>query len=263
MDDGHRQATASVVSRARQTAIRLSEWGQRKVARFPEYREDLPAAMGPPYDRVRQFTMTSAERMFALSEAVKYVVHAGIPGDVVECGVWRGGSAMLCAYGLLDAGDTTRHLYLYDTYSGMPMPTARDRDFRGVLAMRRWSTQATDHGSDWCYASLDEVRENLAGTGYPQDHVHLVEGRVQDTLPGTAPERISLLRLDTDWYDSTLHELEHLFPRLSVGGVLIIDDYGHWQGVRDAVDEYLQKNQVDILLNRLDYSGRLGVKTKD
>jgi hypothetical protein len=91
-------------------------------------------------------------------------------------------------------------------------------------------------------------------------HVRLVKGKVEDTVPKNAPEKIALLRLDTDWYESTRHELVHLFPRLLPGGVLIIDDYGHWQGARKAVDEYIAGNQVKILLNRVDYTGRIGVK---
>jgi O-methyltransferase len=91
-------------------------------------------------------------------------------------------------------------------------------------------------------------------------HVRLVKGKVEDTVPKNAPEKIALLRLDTDWYESTRRELVHLFPRLVPGGVLIIDDYGHWQGARKAVDEYIAGNQVKILLNRVDYTGRIGVK---
>ena len=91
-------------------------------------------------------------------------------------------------------------------------------------------------------------------------HVRLVKGKVEDTVPKNAPEKIALLRLDTDWYESTRRGLVHLFPRLVPGGVLIIDDYGHWQGARKAVDEYIAGNQVKILLNRVDYTGRIGVK---
>jgi O-methyltransferase len=79
-------------------------------------------------------------------------------------------------------------------------------------------------------------------------------------LPEFAPECISLLRLDTDWYESTRHELIHLFSRISKGGVIIIDDYGHWKGAREAVDEYIRENNIKILLNRIDYTGRIGVK---
>ena len=82
---------------------------------------------------------------------------------------------------------------------------------------------------------------------------------MEDTIPKKAPQMISLLRLDTDWYESTRHELIHLFPRIAPFGVIIIDDYGHWQGVREAVDEYIRENNIKILLNRVDYTGRIGV----
>jgi len=108
---------------------------------------------------------------------------------------------------------------------------------------------------------LDEVKKNVYGTGYPQDKIHFVKGKVEDTIPGTMPNQIALLRLDTDWYQSTMHELTHLFPLLQAKGVLIIDDYGHWQGAGKAVDEYFADKQISILLNRIDYSGRIAIKT--
>jgi O-methyltransferase len=100
----------------------------------------------------------------------------------------------------------------------------------------------------------------VLSTGYPAERVHLVEGRVEDTLPAAAPEEIALLRLDTDWYESTKHELVHLYPRLSPGGVLILDDYGHYEGARRAVDEYFESAGGRPLLTRVDYTGRVGIK---
>jgi hypothetical protein len=85
-------------------------------------------------------------------------------------------------------------------------------------------------------------------------------GKVEDTIPADIPEKIALLRLDTDWYESTKHELIHLFPRLQKGGVLIIDDYGFWKGARKAVDEYFAENNIQILLNRIDDTGRMAIK---
>jgi hypothetical protein len=89
----------------------------------------------------------------------------------------------------------------------------------------------------------------------------LIAGKVEETLPEHAPESIALLRLDTDWYESTRHELEHLFPRVVAGGVLLLDDYGHWKGSRKAVDEYFAAQGITMLLNRVDYTGRLGIVT--
>ena len=209
---------------------------------------------------VERFTMTSPERIVAVCQATRYVVANGIPGAIVECGVWRGGSTMAAAYTLLAGGDTDRDLYLYDTYTGMTQPTEADRDAGGRAASEIMSSLGSDrHGSAWCYASLEDVTTNLTSTGYPRERMNFVVGPVEETIPGTAPDRISLLRLDTDWYESTRHELEHLIPRLSAGGVLIVDDYGHWQGARRAVDEYLEATRLPILLSRIDYTGRIGV----
>ena len=104
--------------------------------------------------------------------------------------------------------------------------------------------------------------ENLILTNYPINNFQLIKGKVEDTLPGIMlPDSISLLRLDTDFYESTLHELKHLYPLLSKNGVLIIDDYGHWQGCKQAVDEYFDKENISLLLNRIDYTGRVAIKT--
>jgi O-methyltransferase len=109
-------------------------------------------------------------------------------------------------------------------------------------------------------APLEQVKEVLLATGYPKNKIHFVPGKVEDTVPGSAPDAISLLRLDTDWYESTKHELVHLFPRLARAGVIIIDDYGHWRGSRQACDEYFAENRVPLLLNRIDYTGRIALK---
>ncbi|MCW2967337.1 MAG: macrocin O-methyltransferase, partial [Solirubrobacteraceae bacterium] len=105
-----------------------------------------------------------------------------------------------------------------------------------------------------------DVRNTVLGTGYPPERIHFVRGPVEETLPEHAPERLALLRLDTDWYESTRAEMEHLYPRLSDGGVLIIDDYGHWDGARRAVEEHFAANGDAPLLHRIDYTGRIGIK---
>ena len=208
---------------------------------------------------VAPFTMTSPERVAALVEAVRYVSRHAIPGAIVECGVWRGGSMMAVAQTLLELGES-RDLHLFDTFDGMPPPGAADCDLTGASAADLMAAEDKQTGAVWARSPLADVRHNLLGTGYPESRVHFVAGRVEDTLPARAPERIAILRLDTDWYESTRHELVHLFPRLSAGGVLIIDDYGHWQGARRAVDEYLEETGVRLLLNRIDTTGRIGVK---
>jgi hypothetical protein len=90
--------------------------------------------------------------------------------------------------------------------------------------------------------------------------VLFIKGKVEETIPGTLPKEISLLRLDTDWYESTLHNLVHLYPLLRKGGILILDDYGHWQGARKATDEYFARENIIPFLSRIDYTGRLYVK---
>ncbi len=211
--------------------------------------------------KVKPFTQTSVERLFALCQATQYISKHQILGDVVECGVWKGGSMMAVALTLLALADSDRHLYLFDTFEGMTEPSSLDISIENISASHLLKNNSKeDQNSVWCYAPLDQVKATISSIEYPLDKLHFVKGRVEDTLPVQAPERIALLRLDTDWYESTRHELIHLFPRLSPGGVIIIDDYGHWQGVRKAVDEYFHENRIQILLNRIDYTGRIGVK---
>jgi hypothetical protein len=205
--------------------------------------------------------MTSPERLFSLIEAIRYLSRARIPGSFVECGVWRGGSMMAAALTLLENSDSQRDLYLFDTFEGMSTPTDADVSIDGKSAgALLQSPRSTAADSAWCYATLPDVQAALSSTSYPAQRLHFIPGRVEDTLPRQAPQSIALLRLDTDWYESTRHELEHLYPRLVPGGVLIIDDYGHWAGCRKAVDEYFAAKGILILLNRVDYTGRIAVK---
>lgn len=215
------------------------------------------------YAACKAYTMTSMLRCYALYQAVKYVIQNDIPGDFVECGVWRGGSAMLIALTAKKLGDTGRKIYLYDTYTGMSEPTDIDVSVADnkVTAGKRWNKEVRSDRNDWCYAGVADVRNNLKQTGYPEEQFVLVEGKVEDTLPVKAPSTIALLRLDTDWYESTKHELQHLHPRLSEHGVLIIDDYGSWAGAKKAVDEYFIEQPA--LLNRVDSSCRLIVKVSN
>jgi O-methyltransferase len=229
---------------------------------MPEkFAPDVPLQSINTYKKVQPYTMTSAERIFSLCDAVKYIYDQKIEGDIVECGVWKGGSMMAIAETLINLGDTSRYLYLFDTFEGMTPPSKNDVDISGIAAEELLSkSEKTQDTSVWCCAGLDVVKQGLGMVNYPKDKIHYVQGMVEETIPEHAPEKIALLRLDTDWYESTKHEMEHLFPRLVKGGILIIDDYGHWQGARKAVDEYLAHNQVRIFLNRIDYTGRIAVK---
>lgn len=221
---------------------------------------DFDPAFLPIMERVKSYTMTSVERMFALYKSVEYIVKAGVSGDMLECGVWRGGSMMLVAETLRSLNDTTRTLYLFDTFDGHPKPDPKnDIDLYGNSIPDEAKNRTSDEGSDWCCVSIDEVRANMASTGYPMKNVMLVKGPVEKTAAANAPQLLSLLRLDTDWYASAKIELEVFWPRLSRKGLLIIDDYGHYPSQRRAVDEYFVKSPV--MLNRVDYSCRVVVKT--
>ncbi len=210
---------------------------------------------------VKPYTMTSDERIFSLIESVRYVINNKIPGDIVECGVWRGGSMMASAKTLLDLNDQEKHLYLFDTFEGMTEPGKIDVSNSKLDATKEFdNTKINSNSSKWCRASIEDVKSNLFNIDYDKSKIHFIKGKVEDTLPTNEPKSISILRLDTDWYKSTKHELIHLFPKLSKGGVLIIDDYGFWQGARKAVDEYISENNIQIFLNRIDNTGRIAIK---
>lgn len=232
------------------------------IVRFRALPEDLDPRIRETVRVVTPHTMTSPLRVAALCEAVRYISANRIPGAIVECGVWRGGSMMAVARTLLESGDRDRELYLFDTFEGMSEPSERDVAFTGETAQNLLSEAGDRTAADsvWCVASLTDVEQTMTQTGYEPARIHYVKGKVEDTIPDSAPLRIALLRLDTDWYESTKHEMQHLFPRLSPGGILILDDYGHWQGARQAVDEYIREAKAPLFLQRIDYSGRLAVK---
>lgn len=248
-------------------AIRFGRWsgrGMRAAQRLIDARALLFGTYEPEISavirKVAPYTMTSRARIAALCDAIRHVVRHGSPGDFVECGVWKGGSSMAAALSLLQLNDTTRRLYLFDTFAGMTPPSDLDRSATSGFSAEAMLKQAPRNSNVAAFARLDEVRSNMARTGYPSALIRLVEGPVEQTLPREAPQSIAVLRLDTDWYESTRHELVHLFPRLVSGGVLIIDDYGVWEGARRAVDEYFEEQQVPIFLHRIDHTGRIAIK---
>lgn len=228
------------------------------------YRDTLLDASAEDQDIARAVTpntLTTAHAVHALLNAVTHVVERNIPGSLVECGVGRGGSMMAVALKLIALGQGDRDLYLFDTFAGMSEPEDRDISFQGNAAVDRFHRDQIDaQTTDWCYTPLGDVQAAIYSTGYDRSKLHFVKGKVEDTIPDTLPDSIALLRLDTDWYQSTRHELEHLYPRLAPGGILIIDDYGYWQGARQAVDEYIAENGLKILLHKIDHSCRIAVK---
>jgi hypothetical protein len=160
------------------------------------------------------------------------------------------------AHTLLRLGVTDRELYLFDTFTGMTPSTERDiRISQGKHADELLAAEGPGPMA-WArpgrfVATVDDVKEGFAALDYPEERVHLVPGRVEDTVPRESPDDIAILRLDTDWYESTKHELTHLYQRLAPGGVLIIDDYGTWRGAREATDEFLDETGEALLLTRV------------
>jgi O-methyltransferase len=210
-----------------------------KLDEYPEKTSNI-ISISKPYSCV------SEERLRANILAVRYVNREGIVGDIVEVGVWKGGSmlAMILAH---DDNPTPRIFHLYDTFVGMTEPTEIDMDLDGNSAeLMMW--RFPQHR---CISSLEEVKGNIARhTGViPQYH----EG---DILLNTfVPSKIAVLRLDTDWYESTKHELDTFYESVVPGGIVIIDDYGHWKGCKKAVDEFLAVHP-EIVLETTDYTGR-------
>ncbi len=212
---------------------------------------------GELIERVKPYTLTSYERIAAMADATRHVARAGIPGAIVECGVWRGGSIMAAALTLLQEGEL-RDLYLFDTFAGMTPPKDCDIDHEGTPAQKLYPLLQNEATGGWCYASLEDVRQNVLSTGYPEERIHFIKGDVLETIPHGDLNEIAILRLDTDWYELTLHELTQLYPRLRPGGILIIDDFGYWQGCRKAVLEYFGRSGP--FLSIIDQTGRLAVK---
>lgn len=240
----------------------LKPFGVKLVRDYPRERmyPDMEPEFFKLYDACAPYTMTTIERMYAVYKSVEYIVKNKIPGDLVECGVWRGGSSMLIASSLKHFGDTSRKVYLYDTFEGMAAPTAADMAHDGDVLKQQWEAQKSGDHNDWCYASLKDVKRNVATIGYPPENITFVVGKVEDTVPGTMPASLALLRLDTDWYESTKHEMVHLYPLLAARGVLLIDDYGRWKGSRDAIDEAFRAMSAFPYLARLDSTGRAYLK---
>lgn len=239
-----------------------------QVSRVSSAAQRLPIEATPADAAViaslRPFTMTSGERLWSLLNAVRYVIDQDLPGDFAECGVWRGGSIMAMASELKRLGVSDRRIWLYDTFAGMTAPTDADIEAgTGVTAETMLADTAVGDGNNvWCVAGLADVQTNVRSTGYPYDRFTFVEGDVAVTLRESVPESISLLRLDTDWYESTKVGLEVLYPRLVVGGVCILDDYGHWAGARTAVDEFFAAQGHRPYMHPIDYSGRVFIKTR-
>jgi hypothetical protein len=211
-----------------------------------------------------RLTMASFERVVSTALAVRYVIQNQIEGDFVECGVWRGGNSIIAAK-LVKLHESKKKIWLYDTFTGMTEPNGQETDMYGANALHKFKTLPKDSTESqfWCISSIEEVKNAFSSLDLLSDNVHFVQGDVSKTLEDEPklPKKISVLRLDTDWYESTLKELEILYPRLEKNGILIIDDYGHWSGSRAAVEEYFSKLPNKPFLHPIDNTGRLAIKT--
>ncbi len=208
-------------------------------------------------------SMVSVKRLWAVISATKYLVENDIDGDMVECGVWRGGCSIAIARTLKKL-DSNKKVYLFDTFEGMTKPTTFDRNaLTKDLAIKKFNRLQKENHNNWCYASLDDVKNSFMKYDL-MDKAFFIKGDVNTTLNDlkNLPEKISLLRLDTDWYESTKKELDILYPLLQPKGVLMVDDYGHWEGAKKAVDEYIRKIQPGSKPMQwvLDYTGRGYIK---
>jgi O-methyltransferase len=231
------------------------------VRRFPVEISEADISMFQ-YVRTNRLSTSTDERLFATIMACRYVIEQRIEGDFVECGVWRGGNSVLAA-GVFKSMKSGRATWLFDTFAGMTAPTENDVNFRGEVADSKFKASQREGYNDWCYASLDEVSANFEKAELLSSQVRFVKGDVAQTLAnsGNLPKAIAVLRLDTDWYESTKVELEILYPRLATGGVLIVDDYGHWGGARKAVDEYFAQDRRPFF-QYIDQTGRIAVKNQ-
>ncbi len=213
---------------------------------------------------VRSYTMTPPQVTLNAMRAVEFIEKRAVPGAVVECGVWRGGVSMAMMLQLKQLG-SKRLVFMYDTFDGMSDPTEKDVSPTGESAGRLLAEHRKDESNHyWAFAPIERVRCNVESVGYPMGLVRMVQGKVEDTIPGVIPDQIALLRLDTDWYESTHHELIHLYDRLVSGGVMILDDYGFWQGARKAVDEFFAtlaaKPELHVVHDQLNSCVRWCVK---
>lgn len=211
---------------------------------------DVDQATLETVQAVRLYTHIPPTRVIALCQAVQYVTDARIQGDIVECGVWRGGRMLAAAKTLIQRSDTSRTLWLYDTFEAMSDRTDPERRAAG---------RATASEQGRAAVRLPAVQRTMSISGYPEGNLRFVVGPVEDTIPRTLPDSIALLRLDSDWHESTRHELEHLVPRMSAGAVLIVDDQKQADGARQALDEFMQATCPPILLHRIDDAARIGV----
>ena len=189
------------------------------------------------------YTMTGRVRLDTLERCIEDILERGVPGDIVETGVWRGGSMILARAILKVRGSEDRKIWCADSFEGMPVPTESD-------AGKSKDEDFSDR--DYLAVSLDQVKANFARFGLLDDRLVFLKGWFSDTLPKAPIERIALLRLDGDLYESTMDALVPLYDKISVGGYVIVDDYHSWPGCRKAVDEFRAIHDIGAPLVAID-----------
>jgi O-methyltransferase len=192
------------------------------------------------YPLVTDHTFLPPVRLKALEQHVSSIERERVHGVVVECGVAAGGSAAVLGMAL-DRRASDRLLYLFDTFEGLPAPSASDPDYENAV---KWTGQ--------CRGTLEDVQALFASLRMRTDRLRFVQGLFQETLPTTPIGPIALAHLDGDWYESTLTCLAAVWPKLSVGGILQLDDYGTWQGCRAATDEFFAERKNAMSMTPLD-----------
>ncbi len=235
----------------------VNSWYLRQENLIPEISDEEKKIV----KKIQPYTMCKVANHWAIIQSLKHIKKNNIDGELVECGVYKGGNIILYKK-IIEQIGINKKIFAYDTFEGMIKPGEYDKDLKGVSALETFKKY---HSSKvpWCYSSIDEVKENIGkfNLNAEKDFI-FIKGKVEETLKEkkNLPEKISLLRLDTDFYESTKIELEVLFPKLQPGGILIIDDYGHWKGSKKAVDEYFNLKKNFYWFHRIDYASRLLIK---
>jgi O-methyltransferase len=219
--------------------------GSRQRSTFPEIEGD---EFWQSHEIASPFSMVHIPGFYNVYQSLAYIRDNRLPGDLVECGCALGGVAIFMKL-LLRRWGMDRNIILFDTFVGPPVGSS-DTIYGGLPF--RWNAPTENHRPG--------TEQNIIETCGSLEGFQIVEGFVEDTLPKTTLKQLALLRLDTDFYESTKSEFEILYPKLVPGGVLIIDDYGYFQGSRLATDEYLAGLSSKPLLNRIDLGVWSGVK---
>ena len=212
-------------------------------------------------DLVSKFSMTPKIRIYNLLQALRHLKIKKIDGDYVECGVWKGGNVLLFKKFLENEDFSQRNIYAFDTFEGMTNPDENDFEINtNISATKLLKNDKKKETNVWGVCSLENVKKNISKYVNNLENIYFVKGPVEITLneAKNIPKKISLLRLDTDWYQSTKKELEVLYEKVSSGGVIIIDDYGHWGGSKKAVDNFFSDKYV--WMHYVDYACRLIIK---